>query len=435
MSTAPHQNLLRFITAGSVDDGKSTLIGRLLYDSQAILSDQTSALTNARHKRVAAGETIDFSLLTDGLEAEREQGITIDVAYRYFRSPRRRFIIADTPGHEQYTRNMVTGASTADAAVVLIDATRINTDHDTPQLLAQTRRHSAVIRLLGLKHVIVAVNKMDLVNYDQQLFTAICTAYDTLAAHIGLRNIRYVPVSALRGDNIVHSSAAMPWYQGEPLLAQLESLPVEQNTSPEPTALRLPVQYVIREDGSQKDGFRGYMGKVEAGSIRVGQQIRILPAGYQTAIADILTPDGPVSQAATGDVITVQLTDDIDLSRGDMLIDAGSGQTAVHQLQADLCWFDDEPLNPARKYLLKHTTNTVFARVSDIAHVFDVHTLSQATGQQSILLNDIGSVQLTLQKPIACDCYGDNPATGAFVLIDDVNNRTLAAGMIRQING
>ncbi|KJK22709.1 sulfate adenylyltransferase [Burkholderiaceae bacterium 16] len=431
MSTqATHQGLLRFITAGSVDDGKSTLIGRLLYDSKAVLSDQLTALTKAKNKRTA-GEQIDFSLLTDGLEAEREQGITIDVAYRYFSTARRKFIIADTPGHEQYTRNMVTGASTAHAAIVLVDATRVTVTDGRAELLAQTKRHSAILKLLELQHVIVAVNKMDLVEFSEERFNQIRDAYTELAAQLGLKDVRYVPVSALRGDNIVNASQAMPWYQGEPLLPLLEALPVEEAASEGDDALRFPVQLVIRQDGAQADDFRGYAGRVEAGTVRVGQKLRVLPTNRDAVVAEVLTPNGVAESASVGETVTVRLSEDVDVSRGDMFVAAGADSVSAKKLTADLCWFDDESLNPARKYVLKHTTASVFARVSSVDRVLDVHTLLHETGRHDIGLNDIGSVQLSLQKPIVCDAYGDNPATGAFVLIDEATNHTVAAGMIR----
>ncbi|CAJ0796944.1 Sulfate adenylyltransferase subunit 1 [Ralstonia psammae] len=432
---ASHQGLLRFITAGSVDDGKSTLIGRLLYDSKAVLTDQLQALANAKNKRTA-GEQIDFSLLTDGLEAEREQGITIDVAYRYFSTARRKFIIADTPGHEQYTRNMVTGASTAHAAIILIDATRVTTVDGKTELLAQTKRHSAIVKLLELQHVIVAINKMDLVDYSEARFNEIRTAYDALATQLGLQDhenaVRYVPVSALRGDNIVHASEAMPWYQGEPLLAMLEDLKVEETAPAGDDALRFPVQLVARQDGSQADDFRGYMGRVEAGTVRVGQAVRVLPANRETTVAEVLTPNGAADSAGPGETITVRLADDVDISRGDTIVAAPTtAANAAKKLHADLCWFDEHELNPARKYVLKHTTATVFARVSDVERVLDVHTLSHETGRKQIALNDIGTVNISLQKPIVCDAYGDNPATGAFILVDEATHHTVAAGMIR----
>ncbi len=427
---ATHQGLLRFITAGSVDDGKSTLIGRLLYDSKAVLSDQLTALANAKNKRTA-GEQIDFSLLTDGLEAEREQGITIDVAYRYFSTAKRKFIIADTPGHEQYTRNMVTGASTAHAAIVLVDATRIEMKDGKAQLLSQTKRHSAILKLLNLQHVIVAINKMDLIEFSEARFNDIRAAYTELARTLGLQDVRYVPVSALRGDNIVHASDAMPWYQDGPLLDLLESLVVSDAGSGSDDALRFPVQLVVRQDGSQADDFRGYMGRVEAGTVSIGQKVRVLPANRVATIAEVLTPNGSAHAAGVSDVVTLRFTEDVDVSRGDTIVADHSDAIAARKLSADICWFGDDGLNPARKYVLKHTSASVFARVGAVDRVFDVHTLLDETGRSDIRLNDIGSVQLSLQKPIVCDAYDSNPATGAFVLIDEATNHTVAAGMIR----
>ncbi|UCF25441.1 MAG: sulfate adenylyltransferase, partial [Ralstonia sp.] len=345
---------------------------------------------------------------------------------------RRKFIIADTPGHEQYTRNMVTGASTAHAAIILIDATRVTTTNGKTELLAQTKRHSAIVKLLELQHVIVAINKMDLVDYSEARFNEIRTAYDALAAQLGLKDVRYVPVSALRGDNIVHASEAMPWYQGEPLLALLEDLKVEDTAPAGDDALRFPVQFVARQDGSQADDFRGYMGRVEAGTVLVCQAVGVLPANRETTVAEVLTPNGAADSAGPGETITVRLADDVDISRGDTIVATPTtAANAAKKLQADLCWFDEHELNPARKYVLKHTTATVFARVSEVERVLDVHTLSHETGRKQIALNDIGTVSISLQKPIVCDAYGDNPATGAFILVDEATHHTVAAGMIR----
>ncbi|RKP56711.1 sulfate adenylyltransferase subunit 1 [Pararobbsia silviterrae] len=433
MSTTNHTEdlgVLRFITAGSVDDGKSTLIGRLLYDSKAVLSDQLSALSRAKNKRTV-GDEIDLSLLTDGLEAEREQGITIDVAYRYFQTVRRKFIIADTPGHEQYTRNMVTGASTADAAIVLVDATRVTTVDGKTQLLAQTKRHSAIVKLLGLQHVIVAINKMDLVDYSEQRFNEIRDAYVELAAHLKLDDVRFVPVSALKGDNVVQASESMPWYAGEPLLPLLESLPVRRARH----ALRFPVQWVARQDGHLSDDFRGYMGRVESGEVSVGDTIVVLPANREAIVAEIIAPvpggTASVDRAFAGQCVTVRLAEDVDVSRGDTFVSTNDVPTPARKLEADLCWFDEEPLSTQRKYLLKQTSNTVFARVGAVRQVLDVHTLSHALDRHSLKMNDIGSVSLTLQKPIVADEYDTQPATGAFVLIDEATHHTVAAGMIR----
>jgi sulfate adenylyltransferase subunit 1 len=435
MSTETSLDLgvLRFITAGSVDDGKSTLIGRLLYDSKAVLSDQLSALSRAKNKRTV-GDEIDLSLLTDGLEAEREQGITIDVAYRYFATAKRKFIVADTPGHEQYTRNMVTGASTADAAIILVDATRVSYGSDGQvQLLPQTKRHSALVRLLGLQHVIVAINKMDLIDFSEQRFNEIREAYVTLARQLGLAdNIIFVPVSALKGDNLVTASDAMPWYAGEPLLAILESLSArDEHTG----ALRFPVQWVARQDGSQADDFRGYMGRIESGAISVGQSLTVLPAKRLATVEEIIAPViggmASVERAVAGQCVTIKLSEDVDVSRGDTFVATADAPVPARKLEADLCWFDEEPLSPQRKYLLKQSTNTVFARISAVREVLDVHTLLQATDRHEMAMNDIGAVSLTLQKPLVCDIYDELPATGAFVLIDEATHHTVAAGMIR----
>jgi sulfate adenylyltransferase subunit 1 len=429
--------VLRFITAGSVDDGKSTLIGRLLFDSKAVLSDQLSALSRAKNKRTV-GDEIDLSLLTDGLEAEREQGITIDVAYRYFATAKRKFIIADTPGHEQYTRNMVTGASTAHAAIILVDATRVTLKGGVAQLLPQTVRHSAIVKLLGLQHVIVAINKMDLIDFSETRFNEIRDAYVELARRLGINDVRFVPVSALKGDNIVTASERMPWYAGEPLLDLLEALPVAQ---PVEQALRFPVQWVARQDGNQADDFRGYMGRVESGEVKLGDTITVLPANRDATVAEIIAPvPGGVAQvdrAFAGQTVTIRLAEDVDVSRGDTFVPRNTSGTKIDpakKLDADLCWFDEEPLSPQRKYLLKQTTNTVFARIGAIKEVLDVHTLLHAVDRNNLTMNDIGRVALTLQKPIVCDAYDTHQGTGAFVLIDEATHHTVAAGMIRSFS-
>ncbi|AOI71228.1 sulfate adenylyltransferase subunit 1 [Burkholderia ubonensis] len=423
--------VLRFITAGSVDDGKSTLIGRLLYDSKAVLSDQLSALSRAKNKRTV-GDELDLALLTDGLEAEREQGITIDVAYRYFATAKRKFIIADTPGHEQYTRNMVTGASTAHAAIILIDATRVTVENGVAELLPQTKRHSAIVKLLALQHVIVAINKMDLVDYSEARFNEIRDAYVALAQQLGLADVRFVPVSALKGDNIVGASERMPWYAGEPLLDVLESLPVETQAH---DALRFPVQWVARQDGSSADDFRGYMGRIESGEVKVGDEIVVLPSNRTATVTEIIAPvpggTAAVEQAFAGQTVTIRLAQDVDVSRGDMFVAVAQTVAPAKKLEADLCWFDEAPLSPQRKYLLKQTTSTVFAKIGAVKQVLDVHTLSHATDRHELKMNDIGRVALTLQKPIVCDTYDAHPGTGAFVLIDEATHHTVAAGMIR----
>ena len=423
-----HSTPLRFITAGSVDDGKSTLIGRLLYDSKALLTDQIKTLNAGKEK--GNKEAIDFSILTDGLEAEREQGITIDVAYRYFSTVKRKFIIADTPGHEQYTRNMVTGASTASAAIVLIDASQLNFDEKPLQLLPQTKRHSAILRQLNCPHILVAVNKMDLLDYSEEKFNAIVEAYRQLAAQLGLKEVHFVPVSALLGDNLVYVSESTPWYQGEPLLTILENLPSVDEVSHSNADLYFPVQLVVRQDADKADDFRGYQGRIERGSVQLGQTIRIEPNGLTAKVTEIITPKGEVTQAVAGEVITLRLDRDIDISRGDLFVDESSPLTPQKQLEATICWFDERPLNTARKYLLKHGTQTVFAKISEIESVLNVHTLEQENGATALKMNDIARVRLSLQKPIVATTYEENIAGGAFILVDEATYNTVAAGMI-----
>ena len=423
-----HSTPLRFITAGSVDDGKSTLIGRLLYDSKALLTDQIKTLNAGTEK--GNKEAIDFSILTDGLEAEREQGITIDVAYRYFSTAKRKFIIADTPGHEQYTRNMVTGASTASAAIVLIDASQLNFDEKPLQLLPQTKRHSAILRQLNCPHILVAVNKMDLLDYSEEKFNAIMEAYRQLAARLGLKEVHFVPVSALLGDNLVYASESTPWYQGEPLLTILENLPSVDEVSHSNADLYFPVQLVVRQDADKADDFRGYQGRIERGSVQLGQTIRIEPNGLTAKVTEIITPKGEVTQAVAGEVITLRLDRDIDISRGDLFVDESLPLTPQKQLEATICWFDERPLNTARKYLLKHGTQTVFAKISEIESVLNVHTLEQESGATALKMNDIARVRLSLQKPIVATTYEENIAGGAFILVDEATYNTVAAGMI-----
>ena len=423
-----HSTPLRFITAGSVDDGKSTLIGRLLYDSKALLTDQIKTLNAGKEK--GNKEAIDFSILTDGLEAEREQGITIDVAYRYFSTAKRKFIIADTPGHEQYTRNMVTGASTASAAIVLIDASQLNFDEKPLQLLPQTKRHSAILRQLNCPHILVAVNKMDLLDYSEEKFNAIVETYRQLAAQLSLKDVHFVPVSALLGDNLVYVSESTPWYQGEPLLTILENLPSVDEVSHSNADLYFPVQLVVRQDADKADDFRGYQGRIERGSVQLGQTIRIEPNGLTAKVTEIITPKGEVTQAVAGEVITLRLDRDIDISRGDLFVDESSPLTPQKQLEATICWFDERPLNTARKYLLKHGTQTVFAKISEIESVLNVHTLEQESGATALKMNDIARVRLSLQKPIVATTYEENIAGGAFILVDEATYNTVAAGMI-----
>jgi sulfate adenylyltransferase subunit 1 len=366
------RGLLRFITAGSVDDGKSTLIGRLLFDSKGIFADQLDAISRAKHKRTV-GDTIDLSLLTDGLEAEREQGITIDVAYRYFATPKRKFIIADTPGHEQYTRNMVTGASTADAVIILVDVSKVKLNADgSVDLLVQTKRHSTIAHLLKIEHVIVAVNKMDLVNYDQSVYDRIVAEYKKFATQLGLTDIHAVPLSALAGDNVVTATDKMPWYQGPTLIDLLESLSVYDASHDEP--FRFPVQLVARHNGHEANDFRGYMGRIEAGKVSKGDKLIVQPGGQTGTVKDILTLDGSLDTAVVGQSVTILLNEYLDISRGDMLAGADRPATLLKTVKADLCWLSEDALDVRRKYWLKHTTRQVSARVTAVDTLLDINT-------------------------------------------------------------
>lgn len=420
--------MLRFITAGSVDDGKSTLIGRLLYDSKGIFADQLAAVSRSKHKRTV-GDTIDLSLLTDGLEAEREQGITIDVAYRYFATPKRKFIIADTPGHEQYTRNMVTGASTADAVIILVDVSKVKLGDDgSVTLLTQTKRHSTIAKLLQIEHVIVAVNKMDLVNYDQTVYERIVAAYREFADSLGLKDVTAIPLSALAGDNVVDSSDNMPWYEGPTLIELLENLSVYDESHAAP--FRFPVQLVARHNGHEANDFRGYMGRIESGKVSVGDTLVVQPSGQTATVKDIVTFDGSLQSAVAGQSVTLLLNEYLDISRGDLLAGSEQPATLLKQVVADVCWMSDEPLDARRKYWIKHGTRQTAARVKQVDSILDVNTQQRHAGE-GLKLNDIATVQLAVQQPLAADAYADNRATGAFILIDEVTHQTVAAGMIR----
>ncbi|KFC63190.1 sulfate adenylyltransferase subunit 1 [Massilia sp. LC238] len=420
--------MLRFITAGSVDDGKSTLIGRLLYDSKGIFADQLAAVSRSKHKRTV-GDTIDLSLLTDGLEAEREQGITIDVAYRYFATPKRKFIIADTPGHEQYTRNMVTGASTADAVIILVDVSKVKLGDDgSVTLLTQTKRHSTIAKLLQIEHVIVAVNKMDLVNYDQTVYERIVAAYGEFARSLGLKDVTAIPLSALSGDNVVLASERMPWYQGPTLIELLEGLSVYDESHAAP--FRFPVQLVARHNGHEANDFRGYMGRIESGKVSVGDKLVVQPSGQQATVKEIVTFDGSLQSAVAGQSVTLLLNEYLDISRGDLLASAEQPATQLKQVVADVCWMSDEPLDARRKYWIKHGTRQTAAKVKQVDSILDVNT-QQRHAAEGLKLNDIATVQLSVQQPLAADAYCDNRATGAFILIDEVTHQTVAAGMIR----
>ncbi|MDQ9170326.1 GTP-binding protein [Oxalobacteraceae bacterium R-40] len=422
------RGLLRFITAGSVDDGKSTLIGRLLFDSKGIFADQLDSISRAKHKRTV-GDTVDLSLLTDGLEAEREQGITIDVAYRYFATPKRKFIIADTPGHEQYTRNMVTGASTADAVIILVDVSKVKLGDDgSVELLIQTKRHSTIARLLQIEHVIVAVNKMDLVNYDRSVYDRIVAAYQQFAQQLGLKDIHPIPLSALAGDNVVVASDKMPWYKGPTLIELLESLSVYDEEHQDP--LRFPVQLVARHNGHEANDFRGYMGRIESGVVRKGDKLVVQPSGQTATVKDILTFDGSLDMAVAGQSVTILLNEYLDISRGDMLSSADQPATLLKTVNADVCWLSEEPLDMRRKYWLKHTTKQIAARVTKIDTLLDINTQERHAGE-ALTLNGIARISLNVQQPLAADNYDAMRSTGSFILIDEVTHQTVAAGMIR----
>ena len=414
------KDLLRFSTAGSVDDGKSTLIGRLLYDTQSVYEDQVRSIEG---KGTTAPGQIDFALLTDGLRAEREQGITIDVAYRYFSTAKRKFIIADTPGHEQYTRNMATGASTADASVVLIDAGK--------GVLVQSRRHAYIASLLRVRHVIVAVNKMDLIGYDEQAFRAIEQDFRQVLQQIAADTgnpveATFVPVSALKGDNVVHSTDAMPWYQGPSLLELLEALPPAHQSYTEP--FRFPVQRVLRPDHT----FRGFSGQIASGTIHPGDAITVLPSGRTANVERIVTWDGDLDEAFAPLSVTLVLDRELDISRGDLIVASKEPATVAKSATAALVWMDQRPLDLNRRYLLKHTSHTVPAFISAIHHRTDVATLGHQPAQ-TFAMNDIGVIALNLLRPIAVDAYSENRGAGAFILIDPKTNSTVAAGMITSI--
>ncbi|MBI2311999.1 MAG: sulfate adenylyltransferase subunit CysN [Betaproteobacteria bacterium] len=413
-----HGELLRFITAGSVDDGKSTLIGRLLHDSKSIFEDQLTAVERSSRRRGLPA--LDLSLLTDGLQAEREQGITIDVAYRYFATPRRKFIIADTPGHEQYTRNMVTGASTANLAIILVDARR--------GVLTQSRRHAYLASLVGIPHLVVAVNKMDLVGYSQEVFDRIRAEFGAFAQGLDLRNVIYVPISALHGDMVVERGDNLPWYPGSPLLEILETIEIDHDINLDD--FRFPVQWVCRPGTPEHHDFRGYMGRIESGSIRAGDQVTVLPSGRSTRVAEIATHDGPLGEAFAPQSVTLLLQDHIDISRGDMIVKGGDSPRFAREFAAMVCWLSEQPLDPRRKYLVKHTTRTVKAILSQPGFRVDINTLARDTGAQTLGMNDIGELRVRVPQPLVVDRYADNRATGSFIVIDETSNNTVAAGMI-----
>jgi sulfate adenylyltransferase large subunit len=429
-------DLLRFTTAGSVDDGKSTLIGRLLYDAKQVFEDQLEHVAQASARRGGEG-TLDLALLTDGLRAEREQGITIDVAYRYFATAERRFIIADCPGHQQYTRNMVTGASTADVAVVLIDARR--------GVLEQSKRHAFISALLGIPHMVVAINKMDLVDYSRERFEELVEEFEGFAAKLsrGPGNLSangerssprpqtsYIPLSALNGDNVVERSERMPWYDGPVLLELLEQVEVAYD-HPHDRPARFPVQWVIRPaNGSLAGDYRGYAGQLASGALRRGDEVAVLPSGGRTRIAAIDTYDGELEEAMAPMSFTLRLEDELDISRGELICHPEEAPSVTRELEADICWMAQEPMRPGARYVLKHTSRTVTAIVEKIGKVVDVHTLERAEPPAELELNDIARVRLRTSGPLVLDPYTSNRRTGSFILIDESSNGTVGAGMI-----
>jgi sulfate adenylyltransferase subunit 1 len=411
-------DILKFLTAGSVDDGKSTLIGRLLYDSEAILADQLEAL-HASNRKNDDG-SIDLAILTDGLKAEREQGITIDVAYKYFQTDKRKFIIADTPGHIQYTRNMVTGASNAGLAIILIDARK--------GVIEQTIRHSFLVSLLGLPQVVVCVNKMDMVDYQEEVFNKIVKDYKELAAKVGLHHVTYIPVSALKGDNIVHASSNMSWYNGSSLLPHLETVEIPADNSR--AHARFPVQWIIRPQTDDLHDYRGYAGRVSSGSFRVNDKVTVLPSGFNSTISKIELLDDEPEVALAGMSVTVHLGDDIDISRGDILVNAHNQPEVSQQIEADLCWMDTRALDPTHTYLLQHNSKVTRCRVQEILYKVNINTLEQEFNED-FRLNDIGRIVIKTADPLAYDLYQNNKANGGAILIDSRTNVTVGALMFR----
>ncbi len=423
-------DLLRFTTAGSVDDGKSTLIGRLLYDAKQVFEDQLAHVAQASERRGGEG-TLDLALLTDGLRAEREQGITIDVAYRYFATAKRRFIIADCPGHRQYTRNMVTGASTADVSVVLIDARR--------GVLEQSKRHAFISALLGIPQMVVAINKMDLVDYSQERYQELIEEFEEFAQKLrGGKNPRrtatsYLPMSALNGDNVVERSPRMDWYEGLPLLEWLEQVDVAYD-HPDEKPARFPVQWVIRPGAGAADAslidYRGYSGQLASGALRLGDEVTVLPSGARTRIAAIDTYDGELAEAMAPMSLTLRLEDELDVSRGELICHPDEPPEVARELEADICWMTDELLRPGSRYLIKQTSRSATAVIDTITDMVDVHTLERMAAPQELGLNDIGRVRLRTSAPLVFDPYTSNRRTGSFILIDESTNGTVGAGMI-----
>lgn len=413
-----NNQLLRFTTAGSVDDGKSTLIGRLLYDSKSIFEDQLEAIENTSKKKGHKG--VDLALFTDGLKDEREQGITIDVAYRYFTTPKRKFIIADTPGHIQYTRNMVTGASTANAAIILVDARH--------GVIEQTKRHSFIASLLHIPHVIVCINKMDLVDFSEEVYNDIIRQYEDFSSKLVIKDIRFIPISALLGDNVVNRSENMPWYQGAPLLHTLETMHIASDINK--VDARFPVQTVLRPQSDEHRDYRGYAGRVASGIFRKGDEVSILPSGFTSKIKTIDTLDGELEEAFAPMSVSIQLEDNIDISRGDMIVRTKNMPEVKQDLEVMLCWLHNKPAKPRTKYTIRHTTNEQKAMIQEVIYKIDINTLSRNKDSSDLNMNEICKVKIRTTKPLMFDSYRDNRITGSVILIDDATNETVAAGMI-----
>lgn len=413
-----NNQLLRFTTAGSVDDGKSTLIGRLLYDSKSIFEDQLESIENTSKKKGHDG--VDLALFTDGLRDEREQGITIDVAYRYFTTPKRKFIIADTPGHIQYTRNMVTGASTANAAIILVDARH--------GVIEQTRRHSFIASLLQIPHLIVCINKMDLVDYNEDAYNNVINQFEEFSSKLMVQDIQFIPISALNGDNVVNRSQNMDWYQGAPLLHTLETMHISSDINK--VDARFPVQTVIRPQSEGFIDYRGYAGRITSGILRKGDEITALPSGFTSRIKSIDTFDGELEEAFAPQSVSITLEDDIDISRGDMIVKSNNQPTTSQEFDAMICWLNNDSAKPRAKYTVKHTSNDQKAMIKDISYKIDINTFERNEDDKSINMNDICKVKIRTTKPLMFDSYRSNRVTGSIILVDDATNETVAAGMI-----
>lgn len=414
-----NNQLLRFTTAGSVDDGKSTLIGRLLYDSKSIFEDQLEAIESTSKKKGHDG--VDLALFTDGLKDEREQGITIDVAYRYFTTPKRKFIIADTPGHIQYTRNMVTGASTANAAIILVDARH--------GVIEQTKRHSFIASLLQIPHVIVCINKMDLVDYSEEAYYKVIDQFEEFSSKLLVKDVRFIPISALKGDNVVNRSETMTWYQGAPLLHTLETMHISSDINK--IDARFPVQTVLRPQSETHRDYRGYAGRIASGVFRVGDEITVMPSGFTSKIQSIDTFDKDLHEAYAPMSVSITLEDDIDISRGDMIVRSKNKPKASQDIEVMLCWLHNNPANPRTKYTIRHTTNEQKAMIKEVVYKFNINSLERIKEDKNLNMNEIAKVKIRTTKPLMIDSYRENRTTGSIILVDDATNETVAAGMIK----